>query len=135
MVTIIKIIVSIVNYIHDFLNHVLGLWMPGLTDKDLHFLIIGIIGLVIFVITDYIFKKLAKYNITIISVIYTFTVLIVIVFSIEIEQKITKRGSMEFSDIISGLWGAIVLVGGYIVLNILYNFISAQISKHKHKGY
>ena len=46
----------------------------------------------IYVLVDKIFKAMSKYSISILSFIYTFTVLIVIVFGIEIEQKITKRG-------------------------------------------
>lgn len=134
MITIIEIIVSLVNNLHDYLNHILKHWMPGLTDKDLHFIIIGIIGLVIFILTDYLFKKLAKYNITLISVIYTFTVLIVIVFSIEIEQKITRRGSMEFADIVFGLWGSIVLVVAYILFRLIFNLICTQLGKIKHNS-
>lgn len=134
VVTIMKIIVSLVNYVHDSLNQILRHWMPGLTDKDLHFIVIGIIGLTIFILTDYLFKKLAKYNISIISFIYTFTVLMVIVFSIEIEQKITGRGSMEFSDIVFGLWGSIVLVVAYILVRIIFKLVCTQLGKIKHNG-
>jgi len=134
MGSILKFIVLIVNKIHDYLNLILGRWMPNLTDKDLHFLVIGIVGLFIFILTDYIFKKLSKYNISIISVIYTFTVLIAIVFGIEIEQKITKRGNMEFADIVSGLWGFVVLVGAYILIRVLFHLIYSTIGKYKHKN-
>lgn len=131
MGSILKLIVKMINYLHDYLNHTLGNWIPSLTDKDLHFIIIGIIGLFIFVFTDFIFKKLAKFNISIISVIYTFTVLIVIVFSIEIEQKITKRGNMEFADIVAGLWGFVVIVGAYILIKVIFHIIYRVITKNK----
>lgn len=127
MSSVLRSMVAIINNIHDLLNQILGRLMPNLTDKNLHFLIIGIMGLFIFIITDYVFKKLSKLSISIIAFIYTFTVLIVIVFSIEIEQKITRRGNMEFADIVAGLWGFIVIVGIYIVLKALVHFVRTAI--------
>lgn len=131
MSTIFKYLVVMTNDIHDYIAKGLKLLMPNLNDKDLHFLVIGIIGLFIFILTDYIFRKLSKWNISIISFIYTFTVLIVIVFSIEIEQKITKRGNMEFADIVAGLWGFFAMVGIYIALRITFYLIHKSVTNGK----
>lgn len=133
MSSILKSMVAIINNIHDMLIQILGKLMPTLTDKNLHFIIIGIMGLVIFIITDYVFKELSKLSISAISFIYTFTVQIVIVFSIEIEQKITKRGQMEFADIVAGLWGFIAIVGVYIILRALVHFVYKAIMRKKCK--
>lgn len=52
------------------------------------------------------FKELAKKNLIMtISLIYVFTLLVVITFGIEIDQKITNTGNMEFRDIAAGLAG------------------------------
>lgn len=85
----------------------------------------------IFILTDYIFKRLSKWNISIISFIYTFTVLIVIVFSIEIEKRITKRGNMELSDIVAGLWGFIAMIAIYILLRWTVSLLYATAIKRK----
>lgn len=108
MIGVLKIITGIVNYFHDkliLLTHHLGL---NLSDKQLHFIIIGVLGIVLFLLVHRVFKYLMRYSLTAISFIYTLTVLVVIVFAIEIEQKITGRGNMEFQDILEGLWGFLV---------------------------
>ena len=109
-----KVITAIVNYFHDkliLLTHSMGL---SLSDKQLHFLVIGFLGIVLFLVVNKLFKFLIRYSLTVISFIYTFTVLVVIVFAIEIEQKITGRGNMEFQDILEGLWGFLVAFSIYI---------------------
>lgn len=119
MVYLLKMISSITNNIHDFLIGIFQLLGYNMTDKQLHFLVIGVIGMVIFLLVDLLFKYLAKYSISAISFIYTFTVMVVFVFAIEIEQKITGRGNMEFKDITAGLWGFMEFFGVYLALKLL----------------
>lgn len=123
MIQLIKLFMRFMNDIHDLLVHKFHNINPSYTDKDLHFIIIGIIGITIFLITDVIFKKLAKIKVEIISFIYTFTVLMVIVFGIEIEQKITGRGQMEFNDILYGVWGFIYIFIAYILIRVIIYLI------------
>ena len=110
MKEIIQMLVDIVNNLHDFIqifvNHTLNL---GWTDKDLHFWIMGIIGIIIFLVVLVLSKIIAKmrFGITILSFLYTFTCMIVLVFAIEIQQALTNRGNMEFQDAIIGLLGFI----------------------------
>ncbi|MCA0986884.1 hypothetical protein [Guptibacillus algicola] len=113
---LIKLIVAIVNELHDLLIEVVyGLGFVA-TDKDLHFWVIGILGMFGFIFVQLAFRLLSKWSITSISFIYTFTVLLVVVFAIEIQQKITGRGNMEFDDAVVGLQGFFVLFGGYLIL-------------------
>ena len=109
-----KIMTSIVNYFHD--NLVLLTQRLGLhfNDKQLHFLVIGILGMILFIFVNMLFKVLIRYSLRAISFIYTFTVLVVLVFAIEIEQKITGRGHMDFQDIVNGLWGFLVAFALYL---------------------
>lgn len=123
MVRIIKLIAEVVNDFHDGLNRIFKVVAPSLTDKDLHFWIMGIFGIIIYIVVNEVFKRLAKWSIEVISWIYTMTVLIVIVFAIEIQQKITNRGVMDFEDILAGLMGFIVMFAVYIVIKIIYLFI------------
>jgi hypothetical protein len=120
MTRILKLIASSTNGLHDFLVKLSSIFGLNFNDKQLHFFVIAIIGMLIYIIVDKLFKALSRYNISILSFIYTFTVLIVIVFGIEIEQKITKRGKMEFADIVAGLWGFIAF---FIIYIIIYNVI------------
>lgn len=118
MTSLLKLISSITNNIHDLLIALFQTFGYNMTDKQLHFLIIGIIGMVTFLIVNVLFKYLAKYSISAISFIYTFTIMVVFVFAIEIEQKITKRGNMEFADITAGLWGFLEFFGVYLAIKL-----------------
>lgn len=93
----------------------------------------AIIGISIFAVTQFIFKKLARYSITAISFIYTSTVMLVVVFAIEIQQKLTNRGNMEFADIVYGLYGFIYVFLIYLVIKLIVKFVKRQILKFKEK--
>jgi len=127
MVGVLKIIGLITNKLHDLLVKFSGGAGFHFNDKQLHFFVIAIIGMFIYIVVDNLFKAMAKYSISILSFIYTFTVLIVIVFGIEIEQKITKRGNMEFADIEAGLWGFIAVFAVYITIATLIKLIRRRI--------
>ncbi len=113
MKEVIKFLAEIVNISHDLLLIITMRLGLDLTDKDLHFWVIGIFGIVFFFAVHELFKLVSRWSITVISFIYTFTLLVVLVFAIEIQQKITSRGNMEFQDAVIGLWGFIVLFAGY----------------------
>lgn len=130
MTEVIKILMEMVNNIHDFLEVITDKLKWGFNDKQLHFIIIGVIGIIIFAITHALFKWIAKYSITVISFIYTFTVLLVIVFGIEIGQKITKRGNMEFADVVAGVLGFIYIFIIYIIIRLIIYMVK-QIIKNK----
>ena len=116
MIKILKMIVEIINELHDVLIkffHGVGMQF---NDKQLHFIIIGVIGMFIYLVVNKLFKAISKYSISVLSFIYTVTVLVVIVFGIEIGQKITNRGNMEFADIVAGLWGFTALFVAYLII-------------------
>lgn len=129
MAEIIKILMEIVNNVHDALQDISNGLNVSFNDKQLHFIIIGIIGIVIFSCTQTLFKWLSKYSITIISFIYTFTLLLVIVFAIEIGQKITNRGHMEFSDIVAGIMGFMYFFAIYLVVKLLVYLVKSLFTK------
>ena len=121
METLLKLLASTVNNLHDFFIVLSKYFGLSLSDKDLHFWVIGIIGVVVFILSDIVFRIVSRWNISIISFVYTLTVLVVFVFALEIEQRITGRGDMELLDIVAGLWGFLVLFGCYImILGALY---------------
>ena len=114
--------VGIVAKLHDKLMQLNDAFEMNLSDKALHFWVIGLLGMgMIFVIYP-LFKYLAKKNKEIvIAWIYVFTVIIVITFAIEIGQKITGTGNMEFADIMFGLVGFLVMFVIFCVLRMLYH--------------
>lgn len=80
------------------------------SDKELHFLVIGVLGIALVLLIHPIFKLLAKYDhVMVITWIYVFTLIIVLTFAIEIGQKITGTGVMEFADIMFGVVGFLVM--------------------------
>ena len=136
MKEIILVLTEIINNIHDFiLIFVSDTLNLNATDKDLHFWIMGIIGIIIFIfvlVLSNIISRL-RFGITILSFIYTFTVMVVLVFAIEIQQALTSRGNMEFQDAAIGLWGFIVFFLIFVALSFCYLFIK-KILKQTNKG-
>ena len=126
-----KLITSMMNYFHDKLVLLSRYFGLHLNDKQLHFLVIGLLGIVLFLLVHKLFKYLVKYSLTAISFIYTFTVLVVLVFAIEIEQKLTGRGHMEFQDIVEGLWGFLVAFAIYLVFIIIARWVRRLIKGAK----
>lgn len=79
------------------------------SDKELHFLVIGILGMAMLMVIFPLFKALSENHVLVIAWIYVFTVMVVITFAIEIGQGITHTGRMEMEDIVSGLAGFMVM--------------------------
>src|SRR5699024_4110885 len=103
-----------------------------MTDKELHFWVFGIVGIVTFFIVYVLFKVIAnmKWSIAILSFIYTFTVMVVLVFAIELQQALTYRGIMEFADAVIVFWGFLVFFAGYAVV-AFFGYIIIHIFKKK----
>ena len=128
---IIMLLAEIVNKIHDLVLQLIG---PGMTDKELHFWIIGIIGIVAFFFVYFFFKWIEKWkwSTTIFSFIYTFTIMIVLVFAIELQQAVTNRGNMEFADAAVGLWGFLVFFLVYTAAALLFWTAKHYMRKGRH---
>ena len=116
--------VGIVAKFHDQIMRLNDAFETNFSDKDLHFLIIGILGMLMLFVIYPLFKALAKKNHEmVIAWIYVFTVIVVITFAIEIGQKITGTGHMEFADIMYGLVGFLAMFAVFIVLRMIYHGI------------
>ncbi|WP_430790550.1 hypothetical protein VBD025_06750 [Virgibacillus flavescens] len=118
----ILLLAETVNNIHDKLNNRFGMEM---TDDALHFWIIGIIGILSFFVVYGCFKfvEKMKWSTTIQSFIFTFTIMIILVFAIELQQAITNRGSMEFSDAVMGLWGFLAFFAVYCLVLLIASLV------------
>lgn len=90
-----------------------------LTDKQLHFIVIGILGIGAVLIIHPIFKWLANHGHTmVITWIFVFSMVLVVTFAIEIGQRLTNTGKMEFDDIVFG-------VVGFLVFFFIFSLIRA----------
>jgi len=134
MAEIIRFIAGIVNEIHDIIMKAAAQFGWQATDKDLHLWIIGIIGILSFFVVHFVFKQLAKWSITSISFIYTFTLILVLVFAIEIQQGITGRGNMEFQDAVVGIYGFLLFFGIYVLYRLIRYGIRRMTGKKAKAG-
>ncbi len=106
MTEILYMLVRLIARIHNAIIRYAEACFGIISDKWLHFIIIGTLGILMIVLIYPLFKLLASHNLIMaISWIYVFTLLTVITFAIEIGQKITNTGNMEFADIVAGLAG------------------------------
>ncbi len=104
---------SILDIITDAHTYILSLndaYEANFTDKELHFLVIGAIGMAMIFLIHPLFTILARSNhVLVISWIYVFTLIILMTFAIEIGQKISHTGTMDFADIVFGVWGFLLM--------------------------
>ena len=119
-----ELLYQAVNWIatvHDKISQMNNQFEGTLSDKQMHFLVIGILGILLIFIIHPLFRHLSKTNhVMVISWIYVFTLILVITFSIEIGQRLTGTGDMEFADIVSG-------IGGFIVMYAVFALIRAAV--------
>lgn len=130
---IILLLSEMMNRIHDVLMYGIGIDM---SDKELHFWVIGFVGLATF-LTVFVLAKIIqklKFSTTILSFIFTFVVMTVFVFAIEIQQAVTNSGNMEFADAIAGLWGFVVFFAVYAVIAGFFYSIFRLARKKKRKA-
>ena len=109
-------IIEIISRCHNKLLSLNDAYEYNFTDKELHFIIIGIIGMAMIFAIYPIFKWLAnRDHIMTITWIYVFTLIIVLTFAIEIGQQVSHTGTMEFADIMFGIVGFLLM---YIVFAV-----------------
>ena len=122
--------VGLVAKIHNYIMSLNNAYEMNLSDKDLHFIVLGLLGLGMIFVVYPLFKYLAKQNkIMTIAWIYVTTLMVVITFAIEIGQKITNTGNMEFADIMYGLLGYMFMFIVFIFVRWLYRRIRCLIRK------
>ena len=103
-------ILDFINYVHTYILSWNDAYEANFTDKDLHFLVIGCLGMALIFIVQPLFTLLAKTNhVLVISWIYVFTLIVLLTFAIEIGQKISHSGVMDFQDIVFGVWGFMLM--------------------------
>ena len=123
-------LVELVARVHSYLLHLNDTYEYNFSDKELHFLIIGALGMAMIFVVHPLFKWLVKNNhVMVISWIYVFTLILVITFAIEIGQRITHTGNMEFADIMFGVFGFISMFLVFSVVRGIYHLIRRAVQK------
>lgn len=125
-------IVKIVAIIHTKLLTINDGYEAVFTDKELHFIVIGVLGMLILFVVYPLFKWLSKNHVLVIAWIYVFTLMIVLTFAIEIGQGISGTGNMEFADIVFGLAGFMVMFFIFAVIRMFVLLIVDLIKSISH---
>lgn len=106
---------------------------PGFTDKELHFIVIGLLGILMVFVVYPLFKALARKHVLVIAWIYVFTLVLVITFAIEIGQGITRTGIMDFEDVEYGVLGFLFMFLIFAILRAIYHGLRRLISFFVHR--
>lgn len=115
-------LMGIIAKIHNYIMRLNDKFEYNLSDKALHFLVIGVLGMVLIFVVYPLFKWLAqKKHIMVIAWIYVFTLILVITFAIEIGQKISGTGNMEFDDIVFGVLGFFAMFAVFAAVRGIYH--------------
>ena len=100
------------------------------TDKQLHFLVIGITGMIMIFAVYPLFKKLAETDHTmVIAWIYVFTMMIVLTFAIEIGQGYTHTGRVEMADVVYGLAGFLAMFAVFSILRMIWHALKKKFAR------
>ena len=121
---IISKIITIVTYLH---TEILGLndsYELYLSDKELHFYVVAIFGFILLVVLFPLFNYLVKRKKTLyITWIYVFTFLLAFTLLIEVGQKLSGTGDMDYMDTVAGLVGFLLVSLIVFILRWLFMFI------------
>ena len=122
--------VRVVTYLH---TRILGLndsYEFYLSDKELHFYVVAITGVLLIVVLYPLFRYLVKRNKTLYIVwIYVFTFLFAFTLLIEIGQRLTGTGMMDYMDTVAGLVGFLLASFVVFVIRWIYMFIKWAVKK------
>lgn len=118
-------IVTLVSRIHSHFLTMNDQFENSFSDKELHFIIIGLFGIAMILVLHPIFLWLAKTGHTmVISFFYVITVILVVTFAIEIGQGYYGTGHMELDDVVYGVGGFLVFFAIFIVIRGIIHLIA-----------
>lgn len=133
MIEALKWFIDKINDVHHWILSLNDNYAWALSDKDLHFIVFGLLSLSFYIGINYIFKHLAKISINVLSFIYTFTVMFALALAIEFGQRYTQQGIMDFDDVLYGIYGFIVFFVLYQLINWMIRSIKSLFDKKRGK--
>jgi len=123
---------ELIARIHEKILSLNDSYELAFSDKMLHFLVIGMIGMALLLVIHPLFQWLAKKRCVIaISWLYVFTLIIVLTFAIEIGQRVSHTGEMEFADIVSGIGGFLLMFLIFLGIRAVVKLIGGAIDDHR----
>lgn len=119
MAQLLTFFITNINKLHNWILNLNDIYGLNFTDKQLHFWIFGLAALAFYFVMIKFFKVLSKVSISLIAFLFTFTVLLGISLAIEVGQRITQQGVMDFQDVVSGMYGFLVLFSIAFVIELI----------------
>lgn len=127
---IVDILIDIIYKTHSRILSMNDAYESQLSDKQLHFIVIGLLGIAMLLVIYPLFKWMVKKHLTVlISWFYVFTVLVVITFAIEIGQWYSHTGEMDFNDILAGLVGYFAMSFIFLLVVAIIELIKSIFKK------
>ena len=123
----------IMAQVHDSLMRLNDGFELQLDDKGLHFAIMALLAMALFFVVHAVFRRLAKWSITVVSFIYVFTVMTVLGLAIEIGQRITGTGQMDFGDVVAGLYGVLAFFAVYTVYRVIVLLVGRVAARRRRR--
>lgn len=124
--------VSLVTYMH---SRILGINDSNelfLTDKELHFYTVAVFGVVLLLCLYPLFKYMVKRNKTmLITWLFVFVFLTGFTLLIEVGQKLTGTGDMDYLDTVAGLMGFIVASAILLIVRELWLLLKFLFNRGK----
>lgn len=117
-------LVSFVARFHDsIVDYNQGTVVP-FTDKELHFIVIGLFGLLLFLLVLPLFRFLTRRGrYGLMTWLFTFSTVLFVVFAIEVGQQLTRTSWMQMWDIVYGIAGflaaSVLIALGYLLLSLI----------------
>lgn len=103
--------------VRGWIIHLCGRFAPELTDKQLYAVLAGAAGIGIYLLLHPVIRNLARRGReAVISWAFTLTVLMSLIFGLEISRLMTGTGSMEPADVL-------FCIAGFLVLFALYSLV------------
>ena len=124
--------VSLVTYMH---GKILGINDSNelfLSDKELHFYTVAIFGVLLLFCLYPLFRYMVKRNKTLLSTwLFVFLFLVGFTLLIEVGQKLTGTGDMDYLDTVAGLMGFIVASAILLIVRELWLLLRLLFNKGK----
>lgn len=97
---------------------------PAFTDKEMHFIVTAVFGLLLFLLVLPLFRFLTKHGrAELMAWMLAFMTVLFITFAIEVGQQVTGTGGLELGDIVYSVVGFLSISAGVGLLYLLYLFI------------
>ena len=109
-------VANLINFSHDEISEINEGTNLAFSDKILHLIVIGILGLLMLIVIYPVIKWLSKKGYVLaITGLYAASLVVFLTVAIEVGQKVTHRGAMELGDVVYGLIGFLIFFGVFAV--------------------